>query len=130
MARGAAAARTLIAIDNLASQALFFACGFRPDGPPHHLFSAMTGRLPAARPELIPIPVETLTYRGVWLEAFPEGVPTAGPLPRTRLSFLVKEADGAGRRAAAAGGFRSLGRYQVWRRRLAGNDLVPARQVC
>ena len=65
------AARALIRVDNVASQKAFRRAGFATDGKVHHLLlwlpdpNATVTRCPGG---VSLIPVDTLTYRGLWIE--------------------------------------------------------------
>ena len=64
--RGAAWARALIAVENVASQRTFARCAYRPDdGGICDLYVCSTGRSPRG---LYTIPVVTFNYTGLWLE--------------------------------------------------------------
>jgi GNAT superfamily N-acetyltransferase len=74
--RGAAYSRSFVRTDNHASQRIFEAEGFKSD---HHIYllnlwnpkvGDSTGTLPG---EVNLIPVDTLTYRGLWIEGLTSG---------------------------------------------------------
>jgi len=69
--RGAALARAAIRVENLPSQKAFEKTGFSTDGRIHHLFlwDPQSGAVPHRSPDpVLLVSVETLTYRGLWIE--------------------------------------------------------------
>lgn len=64
-------ARALIRVENIASQRVFEKVGFTTDGQLHHLllWTPEPGAVPIpCFPGLTLLPVDTLTYRGLWIE--------------------------------------------------------------
>jgi ribosomal protein S18 acetylase RimI-like enzyme len=77
-ATGTSSARALIRVENVASQRAFEKAGFTTDGQVHRLWLWMPepGPIPQAPPRLPALlPVDTLTYRGLWIE----GLTAASP---------------------------------------------------
>jgi N-acetylglutamate synthase-like GNAT family acetyltransferase len=67
----AAAARAIVRVSNVASQRAFEKADFAPDGDVYHLllWSPKPGDAPALTAGSLPwVPVDTLTYRGLWME--------------------------------------------------------------
>jgi GNAT superfamily N-acetyltransferase len=63
--KGAALARALIAVDNVASQRTFARCAYQPERSPCELYVSTSGQLPRG---LYAVPVVTFNYTGLWLE--------------------------------------------------------------
>lgn len=77
--RGVALARALIRVDNLPSQRAFQRVGFTTDRQVHHLLLWPPGTIdvPAPCPQSVSlVPVDTLTYRGLWIEGLTRVSPT------------------------------------------------------
>ncbi|GAB4479868.1 MAG: hypothetical protein Kow00124_25990 [Anaerolineae bacterium] len=72
VARGVDLVRGLVRYDNLASSEVFKAAGFTSDGRLHDLYLWLPWDgepvTPALPPGVLLLPVETLTYRGLWVE--------------------------------------------------------------
>ena len=75
-------ARALIRVENVASQAAFTTMGFRSSGQVHELLAWPPRRgVESSCPEAITLlPVDTLTYRGLWIE----GLESLAPPERRR----------------------------------------------
>ncbi len=68
---GVSLSRALVRVENLASQRVFERAGFTTDGHVHRLFlwSPALGDGAGSRPTPVSLlPVDTLTYRGLWIE--------------------------------------------------------------
>ncbi len=84
----AAAARAIVRVNNISSQRTFEKAGFATDGDVYHvmLWSPKPGDAPALTTKGLPcVPVDTLVYRGLWIEDLTG-------LPQTEQRSIVKTA--------------------------------------
>lgn len=115
-------ARALIHVDNLPSQRSFARHGFQPSGSPVilHICSHPTPHTTPLPPATHLVPVNTLTYRGLWLEgdlsptAFQSAQTECLHQQRDLVGTLIPAADQPRQQAAQACGFMAVGMYQVW----------------
>lgn len=126
--QGADYCRALIQVSNIASQKTFQRCGFFPEQRLNRLYvaNAFSGSDEKAVPASFILRVNTMNYRGVWLEsqfakkdlmaarAFlsEEGIQIAGAV----IPIDWKESCNA----AEALGFQLIGIYQYWQDQLKG----------
>ena len=115
-------ARTLIRVDNVPSQRSFARHGFRLSGSPVilHICSHPTpNTLPLPTTAHL-VPVNTLTYRGLWLEgelspaAFRSAQTECLRQQRDLIGALIPADDQPNQQAAQACRFVAVGVYQVW----------------
>lgn len=115
-------ARTLIHVNNQPSQRSFSRHGFHPSGSPVilHICSHPTpNTLPLPNTAHL-VPVNTLTYRGLWLEgelssvAFQAAQAECLHQQRDLVGALIPAADSASQQMAEKCGFVAVGTYQVW----------------
>ena len=121
---GAAVARGLIQVDNIASQRTFARCGYHRDDTIYQLCVSWHQKPVTRDPNLFKglhlIPVETFNYRGLWLE----GDFTAAEIRAAQAALhdgdwdlvgaVIPEHQIASKSAAKAAGFIQLGQYQWW----------------
>ncbi len=117
-------ARALIAVDNAASRRAFAAAGFVEQAAPCRLMIMTAGEDGgrAAPPEAHLVPVQTLSYQGVWVEgALTPGAFAAAGDVRARFGWDVAGAviplgQAEALAAAEAAGYRAVGAYTWWTR--------------
>ena len=115
-------ARALIHVDNVPSQRSFARHGFQPSGSPYvlHICSQPTAHTTVLPPTAHLVPVNTLTYRGLWLEgelspaAFQAAQTECLHQQRDLVGALLPAADSASQQTAEKCGFVAVGTYQVW----------------
>lgn len=107
----AVVARALIAIENAASQVSFGRAGFQTDQNELLLLLAASDPLPELPNRYGALPVQTLTYNGIWLD--PDAGPFAGQLPfiPRQISLLQRPAE-----LDPPAGFLPSGRFHYWQR--------------
>lgn len=113
--RGARYCRSLIRIDNVASETVFSRCGFAVAETVLALL-VREGRPLAMLPGMAPVPVRTFRYEGIWLE--PGQEEQAGDrysLGGEIAGVLLPEDDGAALGRAKAAGFAPGGLFRWWR---------------
>ncbi|MCA9966605.1 MAG: GNAT family N-acetyltransferase [Anaerolineales bacterium] len=115
-------ARALIHVDNVPSQRSFARHGFQPSSSPVilHICSHPTpNTLPLPTTAHL-VPVNTLTYRGLWLEgelspaAFRSAQTECLRQQRDLIGALIPADDQPNQQAAQACRFVAVGVYQVW----------------
>jgi GNAT superfamily N-acetyltransferase len=123
--QGHSLARALVQIDNVPSQRAFQRCGYHRDGIIYTLMVTDAAIVTSATPNNARlIPVNTMNYRGLWLE---------GDLSRDALAVaqaevarhdydiagaLVPSDDQDSLDAATASGYRLVSHFQWWRHQL------------
>jgi GNAT superfamily N-acetyltransferase len=120
--QGADACRSLIQVDNIASQKTFARCGFKLDEAPHMLFVTTEGDIPRDKADSARriIPVVTMNYRGVWLESqfsYADLIAAKSAIGRDGggiAGAVIPEALNASCQAAEALGYVPIGVYQWW----------------
>lgn len=113
--RGARFCRSLIRIGNVASETVFSRCGFAVVETVLALL-VREGQPLAMLPGMLPVPVRTFRYEGIWLE--PGGEKPAGEgveLSGEIAGVLLPEDDETGLRRAQAAGFAPGGLFRWWR---------------
>ncbi len=117
-------ARALIRLDNIASQRAFARAGFAPEPATCRLMIAADGPAHAISPpeDAHLIPVQTLTYQGVWVEgALRAEAFAAAQGVRARHGWdaagsVIPLAQPAALEAASAAGYAPAGDYAWWTR--------------
>jgi len=123
---GASMARALIQVDNTASQRAFAKAGYQPKGTTCGLYilsddGAVPGKHEQAQPEgLHAVLVETLRYRGVWLEGelSADGFGYGAWMRRSRgvdvVGAVIPLAETEQVTAAEQAGYALIGYFQWW----------------
>lgn len=115
-------ARGLIQVDNIASQRTFTRCGYTLDPTVRLLCisSEHTASPVALPPRAYFIPVQTCTYRGLWLEGdvSPEALRAAQTARLSGDWEIVGALVQANGDASPAPGYTAVDRYQWWMREL------------
>lgn len=120
---GASSVRAVVRVGNIGAERSFEICGYRPSDP-HMLL--------IAKPEpssfiALAIPfswvfVETLTYKGLWVESPYENLQNARGLVRKEncdsIGLLVPESDSRQITEAKGLGFEPVNAYRLWTKRL------------
>lgn len=117
-------ARTVIHVDNTPSQRSFARHGFQPSGSPGllHICGQPTAHTTPLPPAAHLVPVNTLTYRGLWLEgelspaAFQAAQTECLRQQRSLVGTLIPATDSESQQIAQDCGFVAVGMYQVWKR--------------
>jgi ribosomal protein S18 acetylase RimI-like enzyme len=112
-------ARALIEVNNLASQQTFARCGYKTDASIYGLYicTMFTSGQASVPPDLHLVPVQTLSYRGVWLEGklSQEAFAAVRHLNNYGLAgALIPLSNHPAIYAAARAGFRLVNNYQWW----------------
>lgn len=115
-------ARALIRTSNLASRRSFAACGFEAASMPYHLYtnSPADGTLSPNSSLAHFIPVETLTYSGIWVEgelsraAFDDARVTAFRHGMDTVGVLIRADDLMTLRTAEQAGYQHSGEFDWW----------------
>lgn len=119
--------RGLIEVSNIGSQRSFARHGFQTDGVGYNLYISATTPYASATcpPETHLVPVNTLNYRGIWIEGVLSAEAlAAGQAERLRqkvdvVGILIREDDIENNEQAQQSQFESVGRYQWWELRLS-----------
>ncbi|MCU0496916.1 MAG: GNAT family N-acetyltransferase [Anaerolineae bacterium] len=110
-------ARAVIAHGNLGAENAFARFGFAPSAP-QRLWIAESQPDPDQKPPLNAhlIPIQTLTYRGLWIEGVlsAQALSTARALTPQIAGVLIPEADTTLSEDAHQLGYRLIGRYRFW----------------
>ncbi len=126
-ARGANFARGLVEVENIASQHTFARCGYTLEDEHHALMvgSEILIDVLVLPPEnTLLTPVQTITYRGIWVEGnYEKNIFLAGQILCTQHAWglvgaVIPTSDIAALIIAQELGFNLVGHYQWWKRGL------------
>lgn len=114
-------ARTVVAYGNLGAETVFERFGFTPSAL-HTLWIAEGQPDPKETPpnEAYLLPIQTLTYRGLWIEGVlsRQALQSARALTPQIAGVMISEADSALVESAHALDYRLIGRYRFWYKNL------------
>jgi hypothetical protein len=113
--RGAAVVRSLIHVENIASQQTFARCAYQLDDTLCNLY-VLPGveqgvQLP---PDAHLVPVNTFNYHGLWLETGGSGAGALLDGDWDLLGAVIPVTQTENERLAQAAGLKRVGQYQCW----------------
>ena len=118
---GATSARGLIRVDNVASERVFAACGFKPDTSSSHLWVGSGLRFVTEQHGMHVVRVSTFLYEGIWLEEVNvAGLRLLHPSESSgSVGAVISATETDSLNAAAHAGLTHASDYRFWTRRLS-----------